>query len=415
MTHKVLIAALLALGLSTGQAGEDSGKEPLVLNDEEPSLVKLTVDIRARYEYGDQEFNAAGPLRSSNAATWRNRFGLLTKEINGFQAFAEYEGTLVADKSAYRAASVSGPPNRTIIADPESHELNQAWLSYVTPSEEFRIKGGRQAISLDGQRYVGGVAWRQNMQTFDAASVTWALTSDLELYYGYVWRVNRIFGSGVSFAPQRDFKGNTHLINAKYKGLPIGDLTTYVYSMDLKTPGSSANSNDSFGFSLTGPLFDSAVNYYAEYAHQVNGSGNPVSYNANYAHGTLSTDIWDGIKGTLGIEYLGSDNGVGYNFPLGTNHKFNGFADRFLATPVAGLNDLYASIGTKLDCGVNIAGIYHYFWDDGFDMSFGQEIDAVASKDLGNGFTILGKTAFFFGQNTQPDLTRASIEIDFKY
>jgi len=102
---------------SPASAGEpDSGKESLILYDKEPSLLKPTLDTRIRYEYGNQD-----GLEDSHAGTIRNRLGVLTREINGFQGFVEYEGTHTVDRQSYRAASVHGPANKTFIADPESN------------------------------------------------------------------------------------------------------------------------------------------------------------------------------------------------------------------------------------------------------------------------------------------------------
>ncbi len=399
----------LSFSVTIGFAGDYSGKE-LTLNDKEPSLVKFTLDTRIRYEYGDQDL-----LDESNAATIRNRLGLLTREINGFQAFVEYEGTLAADRSEYFVPGTQGTPGKTVIADPKSHELNQAWLSYNSPDNVWGLKVGRQGINLDNQRWIGTVGWRQNMQTFDAAGFTWNPTNDLEVYAGFIWQVNRIFGSEASGPPfgVTDFKGNSYIGNAKYKGLSFGTLTSYVYSLDLHNVAGDANSNDTFGFSLAGD-FIADSSYYLEYAHQVDGSSSPLNYSANYAHASLIKEVVPGIKATVGYEYLGSDNGVGFKSPLATLHKFNGFADRFLATPATGLTDAYASIGTKI-ADVNLLAAYHYFWDDGLDISFGQEIDLVASKAIYENVTVLAKGAFFMGQGAQPDVTRASIELNIKY
>ena len=71
----------------------------LVLDDDHPQLVTLSLDSRLRYEYG--EING---LDVSHAGTLRNRIGLLTRKTAGFQFFAEYEGTLAADRNSYRAA-----------------------------------------------------------------------------------------------------------------------------------------------------------------------------------------------------------------------------------------------------------------------------------------------------------------------
>lgn len=404
----LLLLLFPLLPLSALLAGDRSGK--LVLNDEVPALVKPTLDTRFRYEYG----NEAG-LDASNAGTMRNRVGLLTREINGFVAFVEYEGTLAVDRDSYRAASVHGPATKTVIADPESHEVNQAWIAYATPDDVWYVKAGRQAMDLDNQRYIGSVAWRQNQQTLDAAAVTWKPDDAVELSYGYLWQVNRIFGSDAIFPPHTDFKGQSHLFNAKFKKLPFGTLGTYLYALDLHNVAGDASSNLSAGAFLTGPLFDSGVTYYAELAHQSDAFENPNDYEAVYAHGTLSTELLEGVTGTIGTEWLGSGSGVGYQFPLGTNHKFNGFADRFLITPAGGLTDLYASLGTTVACGVKLAVAYHYFYDDGFDTGLGQEIDLVASKDLGRGFSVLAKAARFWGQGGQPDTTRVSVEMGYRY
>ncbi|MEM7601834.1 MAG: alginate export family protein [Verrucomicrobiota bacterium] len=247
MTHTSLIA-VLTLGLSAfiGQAGDYSGKE-LILNDDEPSLVKISLDTRLRYEYG--ELNG---LDVSHAWTMRNRLGLLTKEVGGFQAYVEYEGTLAVDRGQYFAPGTEAPTGQTPIADPESHELNQAWVSYSTADDVLGLKVGRQGIVLDGQRFVGTVGWRQNMQTYDAVSLTWDPTDELSVYYGYIWQVNRIFGSEAVVPGFTDFKGGSHLFNAKYKGLPFGVLTGYVYSLDLHNVAGDINSSDTFGFSLAG-------------------------------------------------------------------------------------------------------------------------------------------------------------------
>lgn len=405
ITTLTTLCSIIGITFTAFSGDVDSGK--LILNDEVPALVTPTIDIRMRYEYGDVD-----TLADSNAATMRNRLGLLTRDFGGFQAFAEYEGTLSANPGDYFAPGTELPTGQTPIADARSQELNQVWVAYKAPSDLWDVKVGRQGINLDNQRWVGTVGWRQNMQTFDAVGVTLNPTDELSVYYGYVWRVNRIFGSNAFLPPFTDFKGDTHLINAKYTGLPFGTLTSYVYSMDLNNVAGSINSNDSFGLSLTGSFLADST-YYLEYAYQVAGSSSPINYEANYAHGYLSKSFGS-IKATAGLEYLGSDNGRGFAFPLATLHKFNGFADVFLNTPSVGLTDAYISLGTDI-AGIKVAGFYHYFGDDGFDTTIGHEFDIVASKPITEHVTVLAKGAFFQGNGSQPDVTRATVEMTVKY
>ena len=135
-----------------------------MIPDEETSnslwdSIKPIVDLRARYERREQD-----GLDESHAGTFRGRLGLELEDWNGFSALAEYEGTLAVDRDSYQAASVHGlGQNKTIIADPESHELNRLWIGYK--AFETQIKVGRQRILLDNQRFVGTVGWRQNEQT----------------------------------------------------------------------------------------------------------------------------------------------------------------------------------------------------------------------------------------------------------
>lgn len=380
---------------------------PLVIDDE--AFITPTIDTRIRYEYGSVD-----TLDVSHNGSMRSRIGLLTKKVNGFQVFGEYEGTRVVDRQSYRAASVHGPRSKTVIADPESNEVNQLWVSYGSEDKTVFIKVGRQAINLDNQRYVGGVAWRQNMQTFDAATLKWTPSDDVEVTYSYVNQVNRIFGSD-AFAPiHTDFDGDTHLVNAKFKSFPLGTLTGYAYSMDLNNLAGSRNSNASLGLSLTGGLFDTAATYYLEYAHQTDAHQSPLDYATNYGHGYVSVPLCENLKLTGGLEYLGADNGVGYQFPLGTNHKFNGFADVFLATPATGLIDTYVGLGAKLPCDIGVNVFYHHFENDDFDVEFGNEVDLVVTKKISDRILLLGKGGWFVG-DTLPDLSRMSIELNYKY
>lgn len=413
LTHTIY-SIFLATIICTVQsfAGEPTAtKQPIVLEETPPlpPLFKATIDTRLRYEFGEVD-----GLKGAYAETLRNRIGLITRNVAGFQLFTEYEGTLAADRNSYNAATVHGPANRTIIADPESHELNQLWLSYADPGGLFSLKVGRQGINLGNQRFVGTVGWRQNMQTFDATSFVLTPTEAIELSYAYVAQVNRIFGSDIEAAPLTDFTGNSHLINATLKTLPFGTLNVYAYLLDLHNDAGDTNSNNTFGASLSGNVFATPLGYYTEYAHQSEAYDSPLDYSAHYAHGALSLPLLEGVKATVGLEYLGSNNDVGFKTPLATLHKFNGFADVFLNTPAGGLIDAYASVSTKLPFGLATSVFYHQFQDDDFGTSIGNEVDLVVAKELGRGVTVLAKGAYFDGARGA-DVTRASIELSFKY
>ena len=407
-----MAAILLFLPSLPARAAEPASGATVSETEREEPWIVPTADIRARYEYGD-----TGGRNTSHAGTIRSRLGLLTRAINGFQAFAEYEGTLTADRNSYQAASVHGlGQNKTIIADPESHELNQLWISY-NGIEDLAIKVGRQRIILDNARYIGNVGWRQNEQTFDAVSLAITPTEDLTFWYGYINKVNRIFGSErAALAAHDDFEGHSHLFNAAYTGSPLGKITAYAYLLDLHNDAGDANSNQSFGATLSGDLPIESLTYFLEYGYQTDAFDNPVNYGTHYAHAKLSAPLCENISLDVGYEFLGSDNSVGYNFPLGTNHAFNGFADQFLATPANGLQDIYAAAGMKLPCNLKGKVFYHKFYNDDGNTDYGNEADLVLSRDLGNGFSVLGKYAYYWAKDAPfTDTNRFSIELNYKF
>lgn len=384
-------------------------QEPIILNDSAPWLVQLKIDSRARYSYANDS-----SLETSNAWTLRNRVGLLTK-VNQLSGYAEYEGTLAADRNGYRAASVHGPANHTVINDAESHEVNQLWLGYDTLNDTMHLRAGRQAIFLNNERYVGRAPWRQNMQTYDAATLNWNANEDLEVFYGYVNKVNRVFGSDV-FAPQHiDFEGDSHLVNVKYSGSEIGDITFYSFLLDLNNPAGSNASNHSLGVILDGKLGYSDIGYYAELGHQTDAFNSALDYASTYVHTALTFPVTSNIDFTAGYERRGSDNGVGYQFPIGRNHPFNGLADKFLATvPAGGLSNFYANAAIKFTERTSGNIVYHGFWDDGLDIKYGDELDLVLKHKLRDDLALGVVGAFFTGQNGMTDLDRFDIFLNYK-
>jgi hypothetical protein len=75
-----------------------------------------------------------------------------------------------------------------VVADPESNEINQAYLSY-SGIDNTVVKWGRQRLILDNARFVGNVGWRQNEQTFDAFTIVNKSLPDTTITAGYVTNV----------------------------------------------------------------------------------------------------------------------------------------------------------------------------------------------------------------------------------
>lgn len=405
----VVLACLAGSGLAFGGTPEPVGKMPVVVETPDP-FFKLTGDFRLRYEHVDQD-----GLRDADAGTFRSRIGILTREIYGFQVFGEYEGTFTPDRNSYHAGSAHGPANRAAIIDPESQEWNQGWISYS--NWDTKIKLGRQEINVDNQRYLGTVAWRQNEQTFDAVTISNQSIKDLALSYGYINRVNRIFGSEVEAAAQDDFTGNSHHATAKYAGLPNATIGLYSYFLDLHNGAGDGSSNNTYGGYVDGaiPIGDAfKLIYYGEYAYQTDAFDSAKDYGASYYH-LVGGAAYRDTKFGVGYESLGSDNGSGFQTPLATLHKFNGFTDKFLNTPAGGLADLYVYAGTKLPYGIVFSNSFHWFGEEGGSLEYGSEYDIVLSKAINEKLSVLAKAAFYFADDFATDTNKFIVEMDYKF
>jgi len=380
---------------------------------------KFNINVRARYEYVEQD----NLPDESNAGTIRTRFGFTTAPVHGFNAMIEAENITAIDGNSYNQAGSNGQGTRPAVADPETTEINQAWLGY-TYTNQASAKVGRQRIVLDNARFIGDVGWRQNQQTFDSLFGSYTPCKDVSLSYGYLWEVNRVFGnvSGLGDA-NRDFESDSHIFNVSYSGCEYGKLVGYAYLLDLENPGGFANSCATYGLSFAGsaPVSDKVkVNYRAEYAHQTDYADSPQDYGADYFNIDLSAAVKPVTFGG-GYELLGSDNGSSFKTPLATGHAFNGWADVFLSTPALGLQDIYGYAQVTLPGAIPLRAIYHKFDSDAGSADYGSEIDLVASKKFGKNWTALLKYAYYMGEdavsglpaNTDVQKFWAQVEFNF--
>jgi hypothetical protein len=212
--------------------------------------------------------------------------------------------------------------------------------------------------------------------------------------------VRRIFGQTVDAGKERL---DGHLFNAKISVNDNLAVTPYLYVLDYAS--ALADSTSTFGVRLTGNVKagDGKVTYLAEFATQSDAGDNPVSYDADYLHLNGDWTMNNGLSVGLGYESLGADTSAGTAFrtPLATLHAFNGWADQFLATPAAGLDDVYATL--KFQAGKwSLTGVYHDFSSESGSSDYGDEIDLSAGRSLGERYGILLKGAFFSRDSSSP-------------
>ena len=340
------------------------------------------VDLNLRYESVDQD-NA---LKDADALTLRTRLTFATAEYYGLTALVEFEDSRsLAGVNDYNDA-IGNNADYSVIADPETTELDQAFLQYKRNG--FTAKAGRQVIAIDNQRFIGHVGWRQDRQTFDAVTMQYAM-NDFSVDYGYIYKRNRIF------AEIKDIDSKDHIINASYN-LGLGKLSAYGYLLEEDT--NFDNGVDTYGVRFAGAKDIDKIKllYTVEYATQ-DADTATTSYSADYLLGEVGVGF-SGLTVKLGYELLGSDNGeYGFATPLATLHAFNGWSDQFLGTPAQGLADTYVSIGGSI-VGGNWALVYHDFEADESSATvndLGDEIDAVFSLPIDKNYTVGVKYAAY--------------------
>ena len=369
---------------------------------------KATFSARYRYEHvSDDDEDPLDPLfvptDDANASTLRLRLNYRTGQWNGWSAFGEFDHVfhvLIDDFNSGGGTS----PRRTdysTVADPKGSDLNQLYLDYGA-NDDWKFRFGRQRILIDNQRFVGGVGWRQNEQTYDAITVNSTAISKTKLQYSYLNQVRRIFGQ-TSAGGKAALDG--HLLNAKIAVSDDFSITPYYYLLDYKDAGFFGSSTATAGIRLAGTIGagDGKIVLLGEFATQSDAGDNPASYDADYMH---LNGAWTGENGLsigIGFESLGTDssNGQAFRTPLATAHAFNGWADQFLGTPGAGLEDLYATV--KFKAGKwSLTGVYHEFSSDVGSFDYGDEFDVAAARKLSDRYGLLLKGALFSHDSSSP-------------
>lgn len=346
--------------------------------------VKPVAEARVRYEHVDQDGIAA----KADALTVRVRGGAQATG-GALSATVVAQGTLAVVDDYFDG--LNGAATRPLVADPQNIALYLAQLQYRTKA--VTLTAGRQKIALDDERFVGNIAFRDNAQTFDAVRAELVPVKGLKLDVSYAWSVRTIWGIDGRGAKQQAVGGDNVLANLSWE-TPLGTLTGFAYLVDQDEAAVQAFrlSSQTYGARLTGSrALGKAVKlaWQASYARQSDWHRNPNDYSAEYwlADATLDVKGW---KLNAGYEVLGADDGrpfTSFQTPLGTNFKFQGWADKFLTTPPNGVRDLYigGGYGAKQMGGlsaVTLQATWHRFDSDRLGQHYGNEINLLASAKL---------------------------------
>ncbi len=212
--------------------------------------------------------------------------------------------------------------------------------------------------------------------------------------------------------------GDHVFLGAGVKAGPV-QLKAFAYLLDYDDAFFVSNSSQTYGAraAVATPLGSKkSLNLTASYARQSNYGSNPANYAANYIAAEASAALAN-FTLTAGYELLGSNGSRSVQTPMATLHKFNGWADVFLTTPNAGLEDWYGGASIKFPSvealpGLNAAVAFHRFESDFGSVHYGDEWDASVGFKLKR-VSILAKYANYdaagFGADTRKFWLQAEI------
>jgi hypothetical protein len=241
---------------------------------------------------------------------------------------------------------------------------------------------------------VGNVGWRQHEQTYDAFNVAYDGFARTELSYSFVTQVNRVFGER---SPAGKDDERTQLLNAKIRLNDRWSLSPYAYYID--SDDTPVFSTATFGARALGKfaVANGSVSLAAEYAAQSDAANAPVDFSAGYFLLDASWEMKNGLTLGIAMESLGGDqaaSGQSFRTPLATLHAFQGWADQFLATPDAGVVDVYGTAMYKVSKW-SLQATWHDFSAESGDANWGSELDLSAGRRIGERYGVVLKGAFF--------------------
>lgn len=375
----ILLAWAVIATSAEPAAGSDAKPAPATL-DQALTSGKPVLSMRWRIENVDDTALAQEAL----AHTLRLRLGYESASWQRWVVGAEIDHVAVIGNDPYNSTR-NGATGRPLITDPDGTDLNQAYLKYAGQHEE--VVAGRQRLNLDNQRFIGAVGWRQNEQTYDALTVRSKRFAKLVLQYSYIDNVNRVFGPSAG-TPPADLRSQLHVANAAADLGTAGKLSVFHYNMEFANGANLSNATSGLLWAGRRSIGKSgwSIPWALSYANQRDAGANAADYDADYYQAEIGLQR-DSFGLRVGRESLAGDPlrpERRFQTPLATLHVFQGWADKFLATPPQGVVDNYVSVSFKRKA-FEAQLARHDFSAEAISRGYGSEWNfSVAYRMFGN-------------------------------
>lgn len=352
------------------------------------SQFKVDADIRNRFEYR-HGFNNLFPNDADPAA-----FDVQRTRLNIF-----YKADKLTVMMSFQDVSTWGDTPQIAATDSNnSFSLFQGWFQYEL-TDTWALKMGRQVLSYDSQRILGGLDWAMQGRFHDLALFKYK-KDNLIMDFGLAFSQENQRREDTDFLLQGAFTYKTMQFAYLRKNFEKGALSFLFLNngfQNLTEPNNTIadgiSNKQTSGFYYKFPLSNIQLEGHAYYQFgQHTKTTDMAAYNLGlegiYKPNTTAYGL--GFEILSGTDQAGSSKNNSF-FPLyGTNHKFNGFMDYFFVGNHAnnvGLNDFYAKAVFKTGEKSNVLTKIHYFganadFLNGEDKYLGTEIDLVFTQKI---------------------------------
>lgn len=387
-------------------------------------VVDAHAEIQHQWDWGSRaRYANVDAANSGQSASLLLRGNLNSQWSEWLTTFVEVDSVGSTFKDDHSdGVRLNGQP---LLQDPPGTEFNQAFIA--VNGDNFLMRLGRQRINIDNQRFVGGNGFWQNEQTFDAIFSQYKFASNSRFTYSYIGNANRIFGDDADknypgrgplpngTTPPRpavnygDHEQHTHLSHLEWNEWDYTRITAYAHRMEnLDMP---AASNATYGASYSFNYKVGQVKYRLQLEAAQQDRFDIERDQLPYY--LVETGVGLGsVELIAHYEILGEKNGAAFITPLGSNHKFEGWAGVVGNTPNSGVRN--TSVGFLWRASpVRIETHYHLFDKDVDGDAIGAEWDLDISFRPARKHNLSLRLAHFDPENNSASTRK--VFLDYAY
>ncbi|GAA4951337.1 alginate export family protein [Algibacter agarivorans] len=358
----------------------------------------LEGEFRPRSEYFGNGGNFTGGSFPAQTATDADEGFIRTTVRAAIKA--KYKAETYTVFTSFQEVFAFGDRTQIATNGNGNFRVQEAWADLKLGANSS-LKLGRQPLSYDDQRILGGLGWAQQARTHDAAVYKFSKNGyNLDIGGALNTTMDEIYNNSTLFSYRDMAFVRANKKSGDFNISFLGLVNTFQNST---VDGANKSSLITAGLHADYKLGDLSLtsNLFIQDGERIGGADVKGAFLASLG-GTYKVDD----KNSLGLTYeviSGRNSESAAFFPLyGTNHAFNGLIDRFYVgnhANAGGLKDLQLTYKTKIS-GVAVTVAGHYFTEhsdfNAFDSKdLGTEIDLILAKKFKE-FKLVGGYSHFF-------------------